>query len=354
MRFSRSVLLTFLLLSSLGGLSACKKNLQLLPAGPFVPRSTYQPPLLYTINNQVWAIDVLTGEKTLFMDGTTIPFYLSWSPDYSRLAYHDADPDTYLGPIRVRDRVTGATITLPGVLASYYGIRWSQDGRRLVALQYADGGTDGDLYLYDFSTGLGRTVTMAGTEEYDPDISPDGNRVAFFSSDGYTSGTLWVMGFDGSGMTDITPSDTWISEISWLHDGRLLFQGDSSADSEIQIMNPDGTGLVSVSNNPGSGDYVCYPSPDHRRVVFASERAAAFHAYVANMDGSGLHQVTNFEDTSWMPYYVWSPDGKWLAFRKVDTMDGTYDIWRVDVETGASVQLTDDSTFEREICWGTL
>jgi TolB protein len=62
-----------------------------------------------------------------------------------------------------------------------------------------------------------------------------------------------------------------------------------------------------------------------------------------NADGSGLRRLTDHPAYEGAP--SWSPDGKWIAFE--GERDGRSEIYRVDVESGRVVRLTD--SFSRKL-----
>ena len=81
------------------------------------------------------------------------------------------------------------------------------------------------------------------------------------------------------------------------------------ADSEICIVNSDGTGLVAVTDNAVE-DYSPAWSPDGSKIAFVSQG----DIFTINPDGTGLAQVTNDPalDSNRAPN--WSPDGTRIVF----------------------------------------
>ena len=75
----------------------------------------------------------------------------------------------------------------------------------------------------------------------------------------------------------------------------LAFLSDRDGDSEIYLINADGTGLVQLTHN-SVGDLAAVWSPDSSRLVFGSDRDGDSEIYLINADGTGLAQLTHNSD----------------------------------------------------------
>jgi dipeptidyl aminopeptidase/acylaminoacyl peptidase len=116
---------------------------------------------------------------------------------------------------------------------------------------------------------------IAAVRVSDPQVSPDGQRVAFVrtttdATSGQRNADIWVVSADGSGAP------------------RLLVGGEKS------------------DNTPRW-------SPDGRQVAFISTRDGAPQVYVADADGGNVRQVTKLT-VGVQPPLVFSPDSKSVAF----------------------------------------
>ena len=92
-----------------------------------------------------------------------------------------------------------------------YDPSWSPDGRRLAFVHYDD--TTHSVYVVvSDATGSNATpLTVAGFAST-PTWSPDGRQIMFS-----LSGSLWIIGTDGSGLTRLTnpPNGAWDSAPVW-------------------------------------------------------------------------------------------------------------------------------------------
>jgi Tol biopolymer transport system component len=138
---------------------------------------------------------------------------------------------------------------------------------------------------------------------------------------------------DSGGGSDATPIDT-----PPVGDGnvscalRVAFQDGTEGKREIWVANPDGTGLVNVSNSPAD-DLRPSWAPDGKRILFESNRSGNFDIWVVNADGSGLKNLTE-GSTATDQQAVWSPDGQRIAFVR------NLFVWTMNADGTGAMQLS--------------
>lgn len=117
--------------------------------------------------------------------------------------------------------------------------------------------------------------------------------------------------------------------------GRIAFAARQEEDLEIYLINADGSGLVTLTNNE-EDDYEPAWSPDGSQLTFTSNRDKDFDIYLMEADGGHVTRLT--ESAPFDGGAAWSPDGRQLAF--TSEQDGDYEIFLLDVESGQRTQLT--------------
>ena len=92
---------------------------------------------------------------------------------------------------------------------------------------------------------------------------------------------------------------------------RIAFESNRDGNGEIYTMNPDGTGLARLTQNPAV-DSAPHWSPDGRQIAYHSDRNGSFDVFLMNEDGSGTIQLTDSADLEGQP--EWSPDGTEIVY----------------------------------------
>jgi Tol biopolymer transport system component len=131
-------------------------------------------------------------------------------------------------------------------------------------------------------------------------------------------------------------------------DGFIVFhigpQGGGAGDWDIYRMNPDGTGIVPLTDD-AFDNRVGAVSPDGKTIAFTSNRSGVYAIHTMNMDGSGISAPIHVLQRC-CGEATWSPEGNRLAFN--DGADASrFEIYVLDLGTGLVRQVTNVGFAER-------
>jgi Tol biopolymer transport system component len=84
----------------------------------------------------------------------------------------------------------------------------------------------------------------------------------------------------------------------------IAFQTDRDGNSEIYLIDVDGSHLRNVTDHAAEDRYPAW-SPDGSQLVFQSERDGNRELYIMNADGSEVKRLTTHAANDWKP--VWQP-----------------------------------------------
>jgi Tol biopolymer transport system component len=237
---------------------------------------------------------------------------------------------------------------------------WSPDGTRIAFASDRDG--ELSIYVMD---GDGSNVTRVTTTPlaFSPSWSPDGSKLAFEGIRPFQSANnadIWIVNEDGSGLTNLTQSDdSWEEYPAWSPDGsKLVFDASDGADTEIFVMNVDGSNRLQLTDNFDAfrppGDYLPSWSPDGSKIAFVSERdtvldpftsALSPELYTMNADGSAQTRITTNVFLDNEP--AWSPDGTSIVLTSDEGDEGGLgEIVRIAADGSGRTNLTQTSAVD--------
>lgn len=269
----------------------------------------------------------------------TRDLYPDWSPDGNALVFNsDRNSGIGRGFDLYRINVDGSGLTrLTKSVESEEAPVWSPDGTHILFSAYLTR-ENSELFIIDADGGNKQRVTDSPGRDGHAKFAPDGNSIIFNSqrdeAEGYEIYEMSLADNKVKRLTDFTGWDTYpdISpdgkKIVWR---RVLPSGGSSSsgrNSEIFIMNRDGSGAINISNHQ---DFDGYPSwsPDGNKIIFASNRGRQgddrgnFHIYTMNPDGSNVKKLIENGPSVEDARPRWSKDGKRIVFNRQYVADNS-------------------------------
>lgn len=239
-------------------------------------------------DSEIVAVSPRGGLPTKVTKNFTYDAEPDWSPDGRALVYATVDSIRIVGADgKGERRVVGDCALDCGSPA------WSPDGSRISFAKYGE--RTGYVIHVARSDGSAVTaLTQPGRGEYDgaPAWSPDGETIAFARSAYDDLGNplfreVWLVDSDGSNQRRLTDgtSPTWIQ-------GKIAFERFDGNDSEIHVVNSDGTSAHQLTDNLVD-DYSPDWSPDGARLAFVRKVRNEEELFLMNSDGSGQLPLTD-------------------------------------------------------------
>jgi serine/threonine-protein kinase len=160
--------------------------------------------------------------------------------------------------------------------------RLSPDGQR-IALWISEGQGLGDVFIYDVGRDVLQRVTLGGNS-FAPVWSPDGTRITY-SFKGNGGWSLLQRDADGSAEPDtlIEQSD-FLAADAWSPDGTKLLYGTNVGDrswDQLLFSVADGSSRT-LASSPEYDAEASF-SPDGRWIVYTSGESGVFHLYVQSL-----------------------------------------------------------------------
>jgi TolB protein len=189
-----------------------------------------------------------------------------------------------------------------------------RDGNREIYSMGADGSAQ---------TNLSHTPANETTHEW----SPDGSKIAFLRQNDFN---LYVMNADGTGVIKLTNNDfsyVQITNLSWSPDGATLaYVEQSGLLYDLSLINADGTNKRHLVESSGPFLDVVW-APDGNRLAYSLGRDFnQSNLFVINPDGSGVTRLTHNEEPGiYNRSPAWSLNSRYLAF--VSNRDGNDEIY---------------------------
>jgi Tol biopolymer transport system component len=172
-------------------------------------------------------------------------------------------------------------------------------------------------------------------QEFFPQYSPDGRRIAF-ESDRSGFPEIWISDADGRNafaLTDFRGPVT--GSPAWSPDGsQIAFDTRASGSGQVHVVAAE-RGAKPRPVTSGGGDNVLPEwSPDGQFIYFNSKRKSDMHVWRVPSSGGGVEQVT----TAYAFAPKISPDGRFLYYQTSRSVDCT--IRKLDLKNGQEETVT--------------
>ena len=170
-----------------------------------------------------------------------------------------------------------------------------------------------EIYVMDSDGKNPIRLTDNPANDFDPDWSPDGTKIAFSSAGNDGKRQIYVMNADGSHLKKLTDTRD-NSAPDWSPDGQqiaFVSLKDDGRNNEIYVIGADGQGRKRVTHDLVSKQSPSF-SPDGRRIAYMAHHEGFGHIFVVDADGRNRVRLTHNQEHHRDP--AWSPDGRTIAY----------------------------------------
>jgi Tol biopolymer transport system component len=217
---------------------------------------------------------------------------------------------------------------------------WSPDGSQ-IAFSFVSGGFGNVFVMNADGTGARNVTNQVDSFNTKPTWSPDGSKIAFYSDRNDGDNEIYVVNADGSGPQKNLTNAPTTGDFgpAWSPDGsKIAFTRVSGNAADIFVMNAaDGSSQVNRTTFDSAGHDQPTWSPDGSKIAFRHSVDFDSEIYVINADGSGTpRDLTHSPEPDQSP--SWSPDGSKIAFASFRS--GGEEIWLMDADGANPTQFT--------------
>jgi Tol biopolymer transport system component len=192
-----------------------------------------------------------------------------------------------------------------------------------------------------------RLTDLPGLEEF-PAISPDGRSVAFSAAVGEKR-QIFLRLIAGGAPLQITQDPVDHLYPRWTADSSTLVYFAPAAPGEAQGNIWQISALGGVPNRVASTLGDADVSGIDGRLAFFRLAGNGIQLVAAAADTSSLEIVAEFAPTTYHLYPRWSPDGRWIAFQRGDSI--RFDLFVVPARGGEPRQVTHDNNMIGGFAW---
>lgn len=290
--------------------------------------------------NRLYLIDTSTGDRRAFTQppetsgGDVRPLF---SPDGTHIAFirRVTGPldDIFVIPTA---GVEARQLTFDG--ASTAGHTWNDRGDRIIF----SSNRGGNYRLWTVPIQGGEPTWMAGVGAYDPGrpaLATTGKHMVY--EEWFFDFNIWrwhlAQADEANAPALVIGSTQWDAHPQVSPDGqRIAFTSNRTGSNELWTSDGKGGQLLRLTTLGGA--YVSNPSwsPDGQFIAFEVRSEAQADLYMIDAQGGALRQLTTALDDEVVPR--WSSDGESIYFGSARS--GTWEIWQLPVTGGAPTQVT--------------
>jgi len=226
---------------------------------------------------------------------------------------------------------------LTGIAWNAFDPNWAPDGTKIVFARFHEGALTVCSIEISDPDGSG-AVDLTGAHpgcDSGPSFTPDGSAIVFIHRcDGCSRQVIWRMDLQGGARTRISgvPLHVEVNDPNVSPDGRTIaFQGQRSETRRaLFTMRMNGSHRRRITSFALSVGSRIDWAPNGAHIVFSEyQNGGPGNTALVRPDGSGFVQVTHLNGDVGAGGAVYSPDGRWILYRRQNSATGKYSIWKM-------------------------
>jgi eukaryotic-like serine/threonine-protein kinase len=324
------------------------------PEGNFLDYSQFA---IADVAGRVYQVPILGGAPRRILD--TVNSGVAFSPDGSRMAYSTVNGQQ----TQVSLMVASADGSNPKELtsrpasflnANFYILHWSPDGKHIAAIitdQAEKNGLTGAMVEIDVATG--HQKAFPGRQWRDlRDFAwlPDGSGIVVAAMDKTAgAGQLYIVGYPSGEVRRISNDLTDYLSVAISADGRTIAAGQRNLSSELwagPLSTPDNVQQITSGRMDGVNDLAFTPDG---RIVYTANHSGNWDFFIADSNGENSRQLSFDNHFHHEPSVC--DDNRTIVYDS--NLSGTTHLYRFDMQTGTSTQLTNGAGESFPACRGT-
>lgn len=142
-----------------------------------------------------------------------------------------------------------------------------------------------------------KILMQATRRQYQPSLSPKGDKIAFVKADARREHHIWMMHADGTNPRQLTEGAFFDVFPSFSPDEKTIAFASNREDGNYEIfsIDIDSKKLNRLTKDPAFDSRPCF-SPDGGKIAFISNRSGTQEIWLMNKDGANFAQLTQGED----------------------------------------------------------
>jgi TolB protein len=270
----------------------------------------------------------------------------SWSPDGKLLASGvlNSDPGGAATTVVVVEVESGAErqITSRTWQPDAFGqqVAWLADGSGLVFIAFDSTTSSNQIWHISYPDGEVRKITNDLNNYSRVSLTADSSVLVTVQTE--TAAGVWVAPQTDASRARQVSSGRYDGQlaVAWTPGGKIIYTSQESGVTDIWSMDEDGKNQKQLTAH-ASWNYHPWVTPNGRNIVFTSTRSHGIRRiWRMDTDGGNLKQLTEGPGGI---YPRTSPDGRWVVFSS--TRSGSNRVWKISIDGGEPVRLTDKLTF---------